>query len=536
MSIVRDHEADADRAELHRLGYAQELLRTMGGFSNFAISFSIISVLTGAVILFNYGMAMAGPAAVGIGWPIVSLFTLLVAAAMAELASVWPTAGGLYYWAVVLRDRRWGWWVAWLNLGGQVSVVAGIDYAAAIYLCATLLEPAFGIGPNTETLGLPNALWVTGILMAIQTVFAIAGSRIVARINDLSVWWHIAFVAAVVLCLAFLGTLPANPLAFAYTIAPGGEIGGVPVAEIVPLGIAGAFLLSLLQSQWTLTGYDASAHVAEETRHARVASGWGVFLSVAVSAVAGYLLLMALVLRMPPVEQVLNESIGGYAVHDILVRNLGAAPGLGGILSAGIAVAMVFCGFSSVAAASRMLYAFSRDDGIPGSHVLKRVHRRWRTPANATIALTVSAWLLLAGIYVALGALGGDPGFLIAGVTGVSTVLLYWAYGACIWLGLRSDGTWRRERGWSLGRASRPVAWVAVAWIVFLTPVLLWPVETYNPAALLTVVLFLGFLVAAWRLRARDRFRGPAFLRDDAALAAIEADLAADAPAAGGSR
>ena len=520
-------DADDDLGELHRLGYAQELLRTMGGFSNFAISFSIISVLTGAVILFNYGMATGGPAAVGIGWPIVALFTLTVAASMAELASVWPTAGGLYFWAVMLRDRRWGWWVAWLNLGGQVSVVAGIDYAASIYLSVTILQPAFGFDPNAETLGVLNAIWLTGILMALQAVVSIAGSRIVARMNDLSAWWHIAVVAAIVLALAFLGSLPANPLGFAFQVAPGGSIGGVPIAEVVPLGIAGAFLLSLLQAQWTFTGYDASAHVAEETRHARVASGWGVFLSVAVSAVAGYLLLMALVLRMPDVARLLNESEGGYAVHDILVLNLGGGFALGGILSAGVTVAMLFCGFSSVAAAARMLYAFSRDDGVPGSRRLKRIHPRYRTPAAATVTLVISAWLLIAGVYVVVRAVGGDPAFLIAGITGVSTVLLYWAYGACIWLGLRGDAAWRAERAWSLGRASRPIALVALGWILFISPILLWPVEGYNPAALVTVVLFLGALALTWFGWARRSFRGPVRQGSEAELEAREAALAA---------
>ena len=121
------------------------------GSRNFAISFSIISILTGAVILYNYGLALGGPAAVGIGWPLVTVFTLLIAASMAEIASAYPTAGGLYYWASRLRNKDWGWWTAWLNLGGQISIVAGINYAAAFYLGVTILNPLFGFDPNAET-------------------------------------------------------------------------------------------------------------------------------------------------------------------------------------------------------------------------------------------------------------------------------------------------------------------------------------------------------------------------------------------------
>ena len=127
MGRSREEAIQQDIRDLHGLGYAQELFRTMGGFSNFAISFSIISILTGAVILYNLGLTLAGPAAVGIGWPLVTVFTLLVAAGMAEIASAYPTAGGLYYWASKLRNKDWGWWTAWLNLGGQVSIVAGIN-------------------------------------------------------------------------------------------------------------------------------------------------------------------------------------------------------------------------------------------------------------------------------------------------------------------------------------------------------------------------------------------------------------------------
>ncbi len=151
MAQSRDDVIQQDIADLHRMGYAQELYRSMGGFSNFAISFSIISILTGAIILYHYGLAMGGPAANGIGWPLVTVFTLLIAAAMAELASAYPTAGGLYYWASRLRNKDWGWWTAWLNLGGQISIVAGINYAAAFYIGATILGPLFGFDPNAET-------------------------------------------------------------------------------------------------------------------------------------------------------------------------------------------------------------------------------------------------------------------------------------------------------------------------------------------------------------------------------------------------
>ena len=522
----RDDVIQQDVQDLHRLGYAQELFRTMGGFSNFAISFSIISILTGAVILFNYGLALGGPASVGIGWPLVTVFTLLIAATMAEIASAYPTAGGLYYWASRLRNKDWGWWTAWLNLGGQISIVAGINYSAAFYLGATFLNPVFGIDPNGETAGLLNAIWITGALMLIEIAFNVAGTRIVAFMNDLSVYWHIGFVAAIAVALFFLGKQATHDLGFLFQVAPAGTTAdGAPIASVIPFGIAGAFALGLLQSQWTYTGYDASAHVAEETVRARAASAWGVFLSVAVSAVVGYIVLVALTLKMTDPADVLANSTGGGGVAYILGVNLGAGvTELGGLLAIGIAIAMTFCSFSSLAAAGRMLFAFSRDDGLPGSRWLKKVSHRYRTPGNAVVALGVASWLLIALIYVLTKAFGGDPFFIIAGVTGVSTVLLYWAYGLCIALGLWGDQSWREERVWSLGRWSRPMAIISVIWIILITPLFLYPFSL-NPAALVTVVGFIVLLALYYVLWARSRFAGPKRQGTDADLTEIEREF-----------
>ncbi len=530
----REEAIRQDTQDLHGLGYAQELLRSMGGFSNFAISFSIISVLTGAVILYNLGLELAGPAAVGLGWPLVTIFTLMIAATMAEIASAYPTAGGLYYWASTLRNKDWGWWTAWLNLGGQVSIVAGINYSAAFYLGSTILNPLFGIDPNGESLGVLNAIWLTGILIAIEVAFNVAGTRVVAFMNDLSVWWHIGFVAAIAIGLFALGSQQTHDVGFLFQITPDADAAGTPWANILPFGIAGAFALSLLQSQWTYTGYDASAHVAEETVSARRASAWGVFLSVAVSAVAGYILLLALTLKMTSPSDVLANSPGGFGVQYILEQNLGAGlTSLGGLLAAGVAFAMTFCGFSSIASAGRMLFAFSRDDGVPASGWLKKVSKRWRTPSNSVIAISLLSWLLILLVFVLTKALGGDPFFLIAGITSVSTVLLYWAYGVCIWLGMRGDQSWRERQTWSLGRWSRPFAWLSVIWIVLFSPVFLYPFAL-NPSSWLIVGVFLVLLAVYFVAWTRKNFRGPVAQGTAEQLSEIEREFSDAAGAISG--
>ncbi|HET7168518.1 MAG TPA: amino acid permease [Candidatus Limnocylindrales bacterium] len=542
MARSREDVIRQDVADLHQLGYAQELFRSMGGFSNFAISFSIISILTGAVILYDYGLAWAGTAAVLIGWPLITIFVLAIAASMAEIASAYPTAGGLYYWASRMKNKEWGWWTAWLNLIGQFAIVAGINYAAAGFLNATIITPLLGnIGMdygNTSVFigGLLNGQLVTmGILMAIQLAMNIGGINLVSLLNQVSVWWHIVIVAAVVF-LVFLAGKPDQSGLTLFAVQPldtagswDNNLGFVHLtygpATTYPLFFA--FFFSLLQANWTYTGYDASAHVAEETVGARVASAWGLFLSVAVSAVVGFLFLLALTTHLPDLSTLFPADLstadpatysqyyfgGGAAVIDILAYNLGQ---LGNLLSAGIAIAMAFCGLSSVASAGRMLYAFSRDDGLPGSAWLKKVSHRYRTPANSLVAMVVISWLFSVGAFIV------GTGTAIVIITAISTIFLYAAYGVVIYLGATTDG-WLRERVWSLGRWSKPIAWVAVLWCIVLMFLFSWPTSGNIswPFMIGTVVLLLIYYFG-W---ARTRFKGPRAMGDSAELTEIEREF-----------
>ncbi len=551
----RDDVIQQDVADLHKLGYAQELFRTMGGFSNFAISFSIISILTGAVILYDYGLAWAGTAAVMIGWPLVTVFVLLIAASMSEIASAYPTAGGLYYWASRMKNKNWGWWTAWFNLIGQFAIVAGINFAAAAFLNATIITPLLanaGITYDNTTVLLANGttailtgqLVTMGILMLVQLGLNIAGINLVAILNQVSVWWHIAIVAAVVV-LVFLAGKPDESGLTLFAIQPQDTVGtwqnavgsitlDYGPATTYPLILA--FFFSLLQANWTYTGYDASAHVAEETVGARVSSAWGLFLSVAVSAVVGFVFLLALSTHLPNLSTlfpaVLDDTTlptasqyyfgGGVAVISILQYNLGQ---VGDLLAAAIAIAMAFCGLSSVASAGRMLFAFSRDDGLPGSSWLKKVSHRYRTPANSLTAMVVVAWVFS----VAAGYVGGGTAIVI--VTAISTIFLYAAYGICIYLGATTKD-WLGERVWSLGRWSRPVAWVALFWVVVLMILFSWPTSGNISFPFMAVTVL--FLVVYYFAFAKRNFKGPRVMGDAAELTEIEREFSQAAREVGG--
>ena len=547
MTQTREEKIKQDVSDLHGLGYAQELFRSMGGFSNFAISFSIISILTGAVILYDYGLAWAGTAAVMIGWPLVTVFVLAIAASMAELASAYPTAGGLYYWASKMKNKNWGWWTAWLNLIGQFAIVAGIDYAAAGFLNATILDRVTGGVFNTTEIipGVLNGQLVTmGVILAIQLALNIAGINLVAILNQVSVWWHIGIVAIVVL-LIFLTGKPDQSGLNLFQIQPQDQAGSwnnnlgfinlqYGAATTYPLILA--FFFSLLLANWTYTGYDASAHVAEETVGARMASAWGVFLSVAVSAVVGYIFLVALTTHLPDLTTLFPAALetpiqagasqyyfgGGVAVISILEYNLGQ---IGDILAAGIAIAMWFCGLASLAAAGRMLFAFSRDDGIPGSGWLKRVNHSYRTPANSLVAVAVVAWLFTVAAFIV------GTGTAIVIITAVSTIFLYAAYGLVIYLGATTN-EWTQHRVWSLGRWSKPIAYFAVFWVVVLMVLFSFPTSgNISWPFMAGIVVLLVVYYFGW---ARSRFQGPKIMGGEAQLTELEREFEHAAEELGG--
>jgi amino acid transporter len=538
MTQTRDDKIKQDVSDLHRLGYAQELFRSMGGFSNFAISFSIISILTGAVILYDYGLAWAGTAAVMIGWPLVTVFVLAIAASMAELASAYPTAGGLYYWASKMKNKNWGWWTAWLNLIGQFAIVAGIDYAAAGFINATIVDRITGGTFNTVEIipGILNGQLVTmGVILAIQLTLNIAGINLVALLNQISVWWHIGIVAIVVVLIFVTGKPDQSGLTL-FQIQPQDQAGtwnnnlgflNLQYGPATSYPVVLAFFFSLLLANWTYTGYDASAHVAEETVGARMASAWGVFLSVAVSAVVGYVFLVALTTHLPNLSTLFPATLetpiqagasqyyfgGGVAVIDILNYNLGQ---IGDVLAACIAIAMWFCGLASLAAAGRMLFAFSRDDGIPASGWLKRVSRRYRTPANSLVAVAVVAWLFTVAAFIV------GTGTAIVIITAISTIFLYAAYGVVIYLGATTDA-WIEHRVWSLRRWSRPIAYVAIFWVLVLMVLFSFPTSgNISWPFMVGIVVLLVIYYFGW---ARARFEGPKVMGAEAELTDLEREF-----------
>lgn len=516
-----------DIRRLHGMGYAQELFRAMGGFSNFAISFTIISVLSGCVTLFYLVPTTSGFAAASIGWPLVTIFVVIVALGMAELASAFPTAGGLYYWASKLGGPGWGWFTGWFNLIGQVAVTAGIDYGAAVSIDVLLNAWFPKVVPAVAGFADPATQWTTlliyAIVLTLHALLNIFGVRIVAFLNDVSVWWHIVGVILIsggVVLAALLGqqwggasgndfmvraphVVGLNSAATVYSVNPVFNATGFPIWY--------AFLLGLLLAQYTYTGYDASAHMTEETVGAETRAPWGVVMSVVVSFFAGYALLMGLLVAVPSLAA---STSALNPVLWIMESRLGYV--LGTLFFAIIVGAQFFCGMSSITTNSRMIYAFSRDGAVPFSNVWHRLNRA-RTPRNAIILAAVCAFILGTPTVVNYTA--------YVAITSIAVIGLYIAYVLPILLRL-----FAREfhpGPWNLGTWSRPVGVVAVLWVIFIS--ILFMLPTANPITPsnfnYTGVVVLGALIILtvwWFASARNWFKGPVIQGSASELAAIE--------------
>jgi amino acid permease (GABA permease) len=494
----------SDEEELHRMGYAQELRRRMSGFSNFAVSFTIISILSGCLTLYGYGMNTGGPAIIVWGWPIVGVMTLMVGLAMAEVCSSFPTAGGLYYWAAKLAPRNgaaWSWFTGWFNFLGQVAITAGIDFGAAFFINALL---------NLEW-GVSTAHWVTILIFAgvllLHGLLNQFGIRLVAMLNDVSVWWHIVGVLTIVGVLIFAPSHHQSAK-FVFTSTFNGT------------GWSSTFyvlLLGLLLAQYTFTGYDASAHMTEETHDAARSGPRGIVSSIIVSLIAGWILLIGITFSIQhytrelgslvPPAQIFTDAIGGTGAKLLLLIVIGA---------------QLFCGMSSVTANSRMIYAFSRDGALPGSRIWHVVNKRTRTPTNAI-------WLAAAGaLILGLPYLWNSAAY--AAVTSIATIGLYIAYVIPTLLRRRQGSNFQRGP-WHLGRWSAPIGIIAIAWVVFITILFILP--TANPIhwsnfnyTIVALLVVIGYAGISWLVSARHWFTGPRVQGTAEELAAIERGLA----------
>jgi len=504
-----------DTEQLHRLGYPQLLQRGLTGFRNAGVAFSIICV-TGTMSL-TYGligMTYGGPAVVFWGWLGVGLLVLALGAAMGEICSAYPTSGGLYYWSARLAKRNnaaWAWYTGWFNVVGLVAGTAGSAYGFTFFFCA-FGDLQWGWQVTSTLEGI-----VYVIVLLVMAVLGSFGGRIIGFFGALSIWWN-GILGLVIIVALF--AVPAHHQSMTFVFAT------FVNRSTFRWGWYTA-LLGLLVGAVTFVGYDACAHLSEETRQPGVAAARAMVRAIVAAIVVGAILVVAL---SSAIKNYGSEAAGTRThspVGDILVDALGLT--FGKMLILGLAIALFVCVNGCLASNSRMIYAFARDfartdDGRAHrlSTLMSSVDLGSRTPRAAV-------WFSCLGALL-IGALQLWSTVAFATAITVNVIGLYTAYAIPVFLRLRLGDEFE-PGAWHLGRRSKPIGWIAVIWVaaadvLFCLPVVQ-PVLTWGnfPYTLPAFLLVIGCAALWWRISARRWFIGPRSMGTPEQLAALEGGL-----------
>ncbi len=507
MTETVEQQQSDDERRLAELGYSQDLQRAWSGFSNFAISFTIISVLAGCFTTYGQAWNNGGPIAISWGWPIICGLILLVAFSMAELVSAYPTAGGIYYWASTLGGPKWGWFTGWFNLVGLVGVVASVDYGAATFLNATFT--LYGVNLGFANWGdsahlMTEIFLLFTVILFVHALINIYSSPLVALLNNISVFWHVAGVAVIIGILVFVPDQHQSvDFVFTETINNSGFGQSMFWWYVLPLG----FLLTM----YTQTGYDASAHLSEETHGAAKSAAQGVWRSVFWSGVGGWFVLLAITFAATDVDGI-NEGFGS----SLAVFSTALPDGSEKLVVLIATIGQLFCGMACVTSCSRMMYAFSRDRAVPGWRLWTRLNHH-RVPAFAVIGSCGAALLMT------LPAIEGDENgvaYAFLAVVSICVIGLYIAYVMPVYLRWRMGDAFK-PGPWTLGNKYKwinpaAIIWVGICVIIFclpFTPASVpwrdefdWRYVNYAPVTVGGLLLIVGLW---WTLSAKHTFKGP---------------------------
>ena len=515
LKMASDDYSDTARHQdmkvLHGMGYAQELSRSMSKFSNFAISFSIICILSGGINSFAQAVSSVGGAGGGIGWIVGCLLSGMFALSMAQVASAFPTAGGLYHWGSILGNRFWGWLTAWLNLLGLITVLGAINIGTAYFFTGTF-GPMVGFdGTDWEVVGFVAAITI------IQAIFNHIGIKATTFLTDIS--GYIIFATTAVLVLACLYYAPAIDISRLWTFK---NYSGAAGGEVFPQSdsIGYLFLLCLLLPVYTITGYDASAHTSEETKNAAESVPRGIVSAVFWSSLVGWIMICAIILAIPDMDAAAAQGWGVFfGTMDAILP-----PGLKMTLYFFILITQLLCGLATVTSASRMLFAFSRDDGVPGaSKALATVSPKYRTPVNAIWTATA---LCILYVVLALSIKVGETSIYVI-VVNSTLVFLFLSFTIPLIAGMLAFGgpKWPQPGPWAMSAGLYRL--VTVLSVVGMGIILFIAVAPPNERVLYVVLGFIAIALVVWVLVENRRFEGPPtgerIAARKAAIAAAEA-------------
>ncbi|KAK9270132.1 hypothetical protein L1049_025708 [Liquidambar formosana] len=499
---------DSGEKRLNELGYKQELRREMTFFKTLAITFSSMAVFIGTP-LYGPSLRYAGPASLIWGWVVVTFFTWFVGVALAEICSSFPTTGSLYFWTAHLAGPRWGpfasWCCAWLEAIGMIFGIGAQAYSGAqtlqmIILLSTGTNKGGGyFAPRSVFLCMYIGLT---IIWAILNTFAL---KVIAYLSIISIWWQVIGGLVIVIMLPLVAPTT-QPVSYVFThFETSPEATGVSSKTY-------AVILSVLLSNYCLYGYDTAAHLTEETKGADKTGPTVILSSIGIISVFGgaYYLVLTFCIRDPsylydPNNETAGVLVPAQIIYDAFYGRYQSSTGAIVFLFL-IWGSFFFCGLSVTASAARVVYALSRDRGIPFWPIWQRIHPKHKVPTNAV-------WLCAAiGIIIGLPILKLDV--IFTAIISISTVGWVGSYAVPIFARLVMDEENFEPGPFYLGRARRPICLVAFLWIcytcsAFLLPTLYpitWTTFNYASVALggvLTVILLW------WFLDARKWFKGP---------------------------
>ncbi|CAM6112731.1 unnamed protein product [Calypogeia fissa] len=503
---------DTGQMRLEELGYKQELKRDLSMVSNFAFSFAIISIMTGVTTLYNTGLTYGGTISIVYGWLLAGFFNCFVALSMGEICSAFPTSGGLYYWSYALSGPKWGpfasWMTGWFNLVGQWAVTTSVDFSLAQLLQVIILLSTGGGNGGGYNASKYVVVGIHGGILLVHALINSASIKWVAYLGTLAVFWNLFGVFVLMILIPLVATERASST-FVFTSFHKADGEGIHSYPYI-------FSVGLLMAQYSISGYDASAHMSEETKSSDKNGAYGLVGSVVISIIAGWGYIVGVTYAVVDPAHLLDvtNDAGGYAIaqvfYDVFKGRYGH--GVGGIVCLCVVAGAIFlCGMSCVTSNSRMVYAFSRDGAMPLSNVWHIVDKR-DVPLPAV-------WLsALVAFCMALTYLGSVVAF--TAMVSIATIGLYISYALPILFRITVGHKNFVPGPFNLGRFSRLIGTVAVLWVITITVLFCLPVTypitsqtlNYTPV-LVGGVFILSF--GGWVLSARKWFVGPVSNMDD---------------------
>jgi urea carboxylase system permease len=445
---IRDEtaaEAASDEAELARFGYKQELNRSLGLFSSFAVAFSYISPSTGIFTLFALGLTTIGGVFIW-SWPIVAVGQLCIALGFAELSSHYPVAGSVFQWTKYLAGKTYSWFAGWIYLFAGILTVCAV--------CVTLplaLIPAFNnMGWDVHNT-LHNQRIFAIVTLILITILNIFGVKLVAIINNTGVLFEILGMVVFAFVLALFHHHQSGAVIF--------HTGGTSLTT-------GTFLVAMFMSLFVIYGFDTAGTLAEETRDPRREAPKAIIGSIVGAFIIGGIFLFAMLLAIPNLKDGIK---GGFGPAQIIDANFGNA--FSTVFLLVVSAAIFVCCLSIMTSTVRLCFGMSRDDALPASKQLSWVHPKLHTPVGSCIAI---------------GALAFIPMLQYAGagiIAIAATGMIYLAYfiGNIALMRARLRGWPKAAAPFALGRWGIPLNVLALAWGGGMLINFAWPRVATNP-------------------------------------------------------